>query len=55
MITTGFFSLWITNTAATALMLPIVDAVINELVKNDEEYQIKDANPSMLSNWLNRI
>lgn len=31
MITTMFLSMWITNTATTAMMVPIVEAVVSEL------------------------
>lgn len=33
MIVTGFLSMWISNTATTAMMLPIVDAVCKALPK----------------------
>lgn len=33
MVTTMFLSMWITNTATTAMMVPIVEAVISELHK----------------------
>ena len=41
MITTMFLSMWISNTATTAMMLPIVDAVaeaINSKVDNKHIY-----------------
>ena len=38
MITTAFISLWINNTAATSMMLPGVQAVLEQLVKNDSIY-----------------
>jgi len=36
MVTTFFLSMWISNTATTAMMLPIVEAVFQEL-KRDKE------------------
>ena len=33
MITTMFLSMWISNTAATAMMVPIVLAIIDEIYK----------------------
>lgn len=33
MITTMLLSMWISNTAATAMMVPIVEAVVHELYK----------------------
>lgn len=35
MITTAFLSMWISNSASTAMMLPIVSAVLQQL--NDTE------------------
>ena len=34
MITTSFLSMWISNTATTAMMVPIVEAVLGE-IKNE--------------------
>jgi len=31
MLTTAFLSMWISNSAATAMMLPIVDAILHTL------------------------
>ncbi|XP_033115677.1 solute carrier family 13 member 5-like [Anneissia japonica] len=33
MICTGFLSMWISNTATTAMMIPIAQAVLNEILK----------------------
>jgi solute carrier family 13 (sodium-dependent dicarboxylate transporter), member 2/3/5 len=40
MLVTAFLSLWISNTASTAMMLPIIDAVVTELIRSDPKYQI---------------
>ena len=38
MLTTMFISMWISNTATTAMMLPIVDAVVRAInVKEEQE------------------
>ena len=34
MLTTAFLSMWISNTATTAMMVPIVEAVLSE-IKNE--------------------
>ncbi|CAG0889922.1 unnamed protein product [Darwinula stevensoni] len=36
MLTTMFLSMWISNTATTAMMVPIVEAVLTELYRKDE-------------------
>lgn len=51
MITTMFLSMWISNTATTAMMVPIVDAVMKELEKEDarrESLKIQDAPISVI-------
>ncbi|XP_023239149.1 solute carrier family 13 member 2-like [Centruroides sculpturatus] len=40
LITTTFLSMWITNTAATAMLVPIVEAVVSEL-ETELKYQEK--------------
>ena len=37
MLTTMFMSMWISNTAATAMMVPIVDAVLQQLYKVNKQ------------------
>ncbi|XP_067120680.1 Na(+)/citrate cotransporter-like [Centruroides vittatus] len=47
MITTMFLSMWISNTATTAMMVPIVEAVMDELRKhaeNEKCFRSKDEN-----------
>lgn len=34
MLTTGFLSMWMSNTATTAMMLPIVEAILIELIRD---------------------
>lgn len=43
MITTAFLSLWISNTASTAMMLPVVEAVVQQLVKCENDMIEKNA------------
>ncbi|XP_018018962.1 solute carrier family 13 member 5 isoform X2 [Hyalella azteca] len=40
MMTTMFLSMWISNTASTAMMLPIVDAILKELYSKKREDEI---------------
>lgn len=50
MITTMFLSMWISNTATTAMMVPIVDAVMDELkkhAKNEKNSQSKEENTAV--------
>ncbi|XP_068207725.1 Na(+)/citrate cotransporter-like [Palaemon carinicauda] len=48
MLVTTFLSMWISNTATTAMMVPIVNAILDELYPNDsrkkrDEMEITDA------------
>lgn len=38
MSVTGFLSLWISNTAATSMMLPIVIALVKQLAKYNKSF-----------------
>ena len=42
MLTTAFISMWITNTATTAMMTPIMEAVLKELDKEQMSEAIMD-------------
>ena len=37
MIPTAFCSMWISNTATTAMMIPIIEAVLSEIEHKDED------------------
>ncbi|PRD31104.1 UNVERIFIED_CONTAM: Solute carrier family 13 member 2 [Trichonephila clavipes] len=43
MTTTMFLSMWISNTATTAMMVPIVDAVLDELQREEKKNLKSDA------------
>ena len=45
MLTTSFLSMWISNTATTAMMVPIVEAVLGE-IKNENK-KIRPENNSI--------
>ncbi|CAI2358231.1 unnamed protein product [Caenorhabditis sp. 36 PRJEB53466] len=47
---TGFLSMWISNTATTALMVPIVQSVITELVSNHRMEDLVALNEAHQSN-----
>lgn len=36
MLTAMFLSMWVSNTATTAMMVPIISAVMNELTRRKE-------------------
>ena len=42
MFTTMFISMWISNTATTAMMLPIVDAVVKAINEKDQKSELKE-------------
>jgi sodium-dependent dicarboxylate transporter 2/3/5 len=48
MIVTAFLSFWISNTACTAMMLPVVTAVVNQLNAHASETKEKNDEPSIL-------
>lgn len=52
MLTTSFLSMWISNTATTAMMLPIVEAVFNELKASEstEENEVLEMKEIMTEN-----
>lgn len=41
MLTTMFLGIWIINTAAAAMMLPIADAIVAEIFKNENSDDIQ--------------
>ena len=44
MLTTAFLSMWISNTATTAMMVPIVEAVLGEIKNESIKNQIEKNN-----------
>jgi sodium-dependent dicarboxylate transporter 2/3/5 len=44
MVISSFLSLWINNTAALSMMLPVVFAVLEQLIKYDSTYHKNSSN-----------
>ena len=44
MLTTSFLSMWISNTATTAMMVPIVEAVLGEIKSENIKNQFGKKN-----------
>lgn len=44
MLTTSFLSMWISNTATTAMMVPIVEAVLGEIKNKNIGNQFEKKN-----------
>ena len=42
MTTTAFLSMWISNTATTAMMIPIAEAVLQEIRAHDYQALVDD-------------
>ena len=53
MSVTGFLSLWISNTASSSMMLPIVVALVKQLVKYNPLFSKKKLNPTVSYNRVN--
>ncbi|XP_029656291.1 solute carrier family 13 member 5-like [Octopus sinensis] len=47
MVTTWFLSMWISNTATAAMMIPIADAILKQLQMADEDDTVKDNDQSL--------
>lgn len=46
MIVTAFLSMWISNSAATAMMLPITNAILEQLKEIEMQIEEKCQNPA---------
>ncbi|RNA06658.1 solute carrier family 13 member 2, partial [Brachionus plicatilis] len=53
MTVTGFLSLWISNTASSSMMLPIVVALVKQLAKYNPAFSNKKTIPSVSYNKVN--
>ncbi|XP_055935975.1 Na(+)/citrate cotransporter-like isoform X2 [Argiope bruennichi] len=52
MLTTTFMSMWMSNTATTALMVTIVDALVGEISSNTTEMHLDENNAVIGSNYI---
>lgn len=46
MLTAMFLSMWLSNMATTLMVLPIVDAVVNEICKKSSEESLRNGSPA---------
>ena len=51
MSVTMFLSMWISNTAAMALMVPIVDSITEAMSSDDDEYNDKKTDKDKVRNY----
>ncbi|XP_074857269.1 solute carrier family 13 member 4 [Carettochelys insculpta] len=49
MCCTTILSMWLSNTSTTAMVMPIVEAVLQELVKAEEEHEVIDTEGNTIS------
>ncbi|XP_059151130.1 solute carrier family 13 member 2-like [Physella acuta] len=49
MLITWFTSMWISNTATTAMMVPIVEAILNQFKASDIEHKLFNTSPDNMS------